>query len=116
MEEMNFSARAQDRILKVARALTDLVGSPTIRSNDILEAIQYRSLDRKLFSWWSPFLMKIITPIFEEREIRRLYDEKTETWFFSVVEIVQVLTHQPDLQTSRKWNPGHGRWVTQILH
>ena len=50
MEEMNFSARAHDRILKVARTLADLSGSPNIRPTDILEAIQYRSLDRKLFS------------------------------------------------------------------
>ncbi|RYD84866.1 MAG: ATP-binding protein [Verrucomicrobiaceae bacterium] len=50
MEQMNFSARAHDRILKVARTLADLGGSPDIRANDILEAIQYRSLDRKLFS------------------------------------------------------------------
>jgi magnesium chelatase family protein len=50
MEEMNFSARAHDRILKVARTLADLAGAQDIRPNDILEAIQYRSLDRKLFS------------------------------------------------------------------
>lgn len=50
MGEMNFSARAHDRILKVARTLADLGGSPGIRPNDILEAIQFRSLDRKLFS------------------------------------------------------------------
>jgi magnesium chelatase family protein len=50
MEEMNFSARAHDRILKVARTLADLGGSPEIRPNDVLEAIQYRTLDRKLFS------------------------------------------------------------------
>jgi magnesium chelatase family protein len=50
MEEMNFSARAHDRILKVARTLADLSGSERIRANDVLEAIQYRSLDRKLFS------------------------------------------------------------------
>ena len=49
--------------------------------------------------------MKIIPAIFEEREIRRLYDEKTETWFFSVVDIIQVLTQQADFQTARKyWN------------
>ena len=50
MEQMNFSARAHDRILKVARTLADLGGSENIRSNDILEAIQYRAMDRKLFS------------------------------------------------------------------
>lgn len=50
MEEMSFSARAHDRIHKVARTLADLGGSPNIRPQDILEAIQYRSLDRKLFS------------------------------------------------------------------
>jgi magnesium chelatase family protein len=50
MEEMNFSARAHDRILKVSRTLTDLSASPDIRASDILDAIQYRSLDRKLFS------------------------------------------------------------------
>ncbi len=49
--------------------------------------------------------MKIIPAIFEEHEIRRLYDEKSETWFFSVVDIVQILTQQPDFQTARKyWN------------
>jgi hypothetical protein len=49
--------------------------------------------------------MKIVPAIFEEREIRRLYDEKTETWFFSVVDIIQVLTQQADFQTARKyWN------------
>lgn len=50
MEEMNFSASAHDRILKVARTLADLSRAAEIRPNDILEAIQYRSLDRKLFS------------------------------------------------------------------
>jgi magnesium chelatase family protein len=50
MESMNFSARAHDCILKVARKLADLAGSSNIRPTDVLEAIQYRSLDRKLFS------------------------------------------------------------------
>lgn len=43
--------------------------------------------------------------IFEEHEIRRVYDEATETWWFSVVDIVQILTQQQDYQTARKyWN------------
>ena len=41
--------------------------------------------------------------IFEEHEIRRVYDEATETWWFSVVDIIQVLTQQPDFQTARTY-------------
>lgn len=49
--------------------------------------------------------MKNDLAIFEEYKIRRIYDEKTETWFFSVVDIIQALIQQPDYQTARKyWN------------
>ena len=41
--------------------------------------------------------------IFEEHEIRRIYDDATETWWFSVVDIIQVLTQQPDFQTARNY-------------
>lgn len=43
--------------------------------------------------------------LFEQHQIRRLYDEATETWWFSVVDIVQALIQQPDQRTARKyWN------------
>jgi hypothetical protein len=47
--------------------------------------------------------MKPQPAIFEEHEIRRVYDEDTETWWFSVVDIVQVLTQQPDYQAARNY-------------
>ena len=46
--------------------------------------------------------MKNDLAIFEGYQIRRLYDEKTETWWFSVVDIVRVLTQQPNYQAAQK--------------
>ena len=47
--------------------------------------------------------MKSLPVQFENHNIRRVYDEKTETWFFSVVDIIQVLTQQPDPQAARNY-------------
>ena len=41
--------------------------------------------------------------IFEDYKIRRLYDEETETWYFSLIDIIQVLTQQTDFQSARNY-------------
>jgi len=49
--------------------------------------------------------MKTNPAVFEDYQIRRVYDEATETWFFSVVDVMQALIQQADFQIARKyWN------------
>lgn len=49
--------------------------------------------------------MNISPTFFEDYNIRRIYDEKAEIWYFSVIDIMQALIQQPDYQTARKyWN------------
>lgn len=47
--------------------------------------------------------MKNNLAIFEDYKIRRLYDEETETWFFSVVDIIAVLTEQHEHKKAQSY-------------
>ena len=47
--------------------------------------------------------MKNDLALFEGHKIRRLYDEETEAWWFSVVDVMQVLTQQPDYKAAQNY-------------
>jgi DNA-damage-inducible protein D len=55
--------------------------------------------------WRRRIMTEKALAVFEDYHIRRKYDESTETWYFSVVDIIAALIEQPDHQTARKyWN------------
>ncbi|MBI5815125.1 MAG: YifB family Mg chelatase-like AAA ATPase [Nitrospinae bacterium] len=49
VEKLGLSARAHEKVLKVARTIADLEGAPAMRADHVGEAVQYRSLDREAF-------------------------------------------------------------------
>jgi magnesium chelatase family protein len=52
IERLRLSARAYDKVLRVARTLADLDGAPAVRREDLMGAISYRRLDGAGESFW----------------------------------------------------------------
>ena len=61
--------------------------------------------------------MKVLPTQFDGHAIRRVYDEATETWWFSVVDVVQVLTQQPDdLPPASTGTSSNGGWTKKAAN
>ncbi len=52
IERMHLSARAYDKVLRVARTIADLAGSEPVRGEDVFAAIRYRRMDDEESSFW----------------------------------------------------------------
>jgi magnesium chelatase family protein len=52
IERLGMSARAYDKVLRVARTIADLAGSESVRNEDMLSAISYRKMDERDASFW----------------------------------------------------------------
>ena len=52
IERLNLSARAYDKVLRVARTLADLAGVDAVREEDVVGALTYRRLDDENHSFW----------------------------------------------------------------
>ncbi len=63
---------------------------------------EMNSLRKLINTIWNPSYEIELIPL-ENNKIRRLYDEATETWYFSIVDIIHVLTQQTDFQSARNY-------------
>ena len=52
IERLNLSARAYDKVLRVARTIADLAGSEAVRNEDLMNAIGYRRMDDEESAFW----------------------------------------------------------------
>lgn len=57
--------------------------------------------------------MNITASQFDSKDIRRVYDEASETWWFSVVDVVQILIQQSDYQAARNYWKVLKNWLAK---